>query len=97
MKYTATAIRAEKCLRDHMGVLYGQRKHMARVMREAEAFGKGTQRNLARKDQEMMQADFEATRDERLAQLKAAGDNARKVSDNLKYGRGRKDLARLFK
>lgn len=97
LKYIATAVRAETTLREHMTHLYDHTKYMNKVMQEADGFCRGYQQNLTKKDQEMMQADFEAMRAEELNELKASGQSARTISDDLKFGRGRRAIAKLFK
>lgn len=61
LKYVATAIRAEKCLREYMGVMNSSKKHMAKVMQEAESFGKSYQRDLSKKVKEKLKSDYRAT------------------------------------
>ena len=54
LKYIATAIRAEKTLREHMFHMNHHRKEMKETMERSKMFSQGYQEGLTRKDQEMM-------------------------------------------
>lgn len=59
LKYIATAIRAEQTLRDHMYHMNQHQKEMKTMMEKTKLFDKGYQQGLTKKDQDMMQKDFE--------------------------------------
>ena len=95
MKYIAQAIRAENTLRDHMQPMYGHQKHMKMVMRQSSEYAEGYQTNLTKKDQNIMQQDYEEQKKYDELQNKQQR-RYKKVSDDNKFGRGRSNIARLF-
>jgi len=60
LKYVATAIRAEKTLREHMFHMNQHQKEMKQVMALSQQFSHCYSEGLTKRDQEMMQKDFEA-------------------------------------
>ena len=93
LKYIATAIRAEKTLREHMFHMNHHRKEMKETMERSKMFSQGYQEGLTRKDQEMMQADYENQRNQDEQENKK---KSTKVSDNNKFGKNRANIAKLF-
>lgn len=59
LKYIATAIRAEKCLRDHMYHMNQHQKEMKQMIEKTKLFDKGYQKGLTKRDQDMMRKDQE--------------------------------------
>ena len=62
-------------------------------MERSKMFSQGYQEGLTRKDQEMMQADYENQRTQEEIQNKK---KSTKVSDNNKFGKNRANIAKLF-
>ena len=95
LKYIAQAVRAEKTLRDHMQPLYGQQKHMRMVIRQSNEYAEGYQSNLTRQDQSIMHKEYEEQKNYEAMENKKLR-KVTKVSDDVKFGRGRSNIAKLF-
>ena len=67
---------------------------MKHTMALASQFSHCYKEGLAKKDQEMMQDEYLAQ--EELKNEEAKANKSTKVSDNLKFGRNRANIAKLF-
>lgn len=93
LKYIATAIRAEKCLRDHMYHMNQHQKEMKQMIEKTKLFDKGYQKGLTKRDQDMMRKDQEEEDELEKAQNKK---KVSQVSDVNKFGRNKPNIAKLF-
>ena len=82
-KCVATALRAEKRLKEHMAFL-GHRGEMMKQIESAQRFEQG------------QSADMPGMLVEERKEQKAKSQKITAVSDNLKFGRGKKNVANHF-
>ncbi len=87
------AVRAEDTLREHLA-FQSERKNMRSVIQRSQAFNKGFKETIASKDTELNQQDEESK--QALAKESHQIKRVSQISENLKFGRGKK-TAKLFK
>jgi hypothetical protein len=95
LKYIATALRAEKTLREHMFHMTQHQQEMNQTMALAAQFSHCYQEGLTKRDQEMMQEDFLKQQEEAQQENKKE-NKVSKVSDTMKFGRNKANIAKLF-